>query len=89
MSSIRLGLAEIAITDHVDYGIKYDWSEIDQMPYRQNEADFPSALISIVLRYQVSEIFLFQHFFTNSCSLGYRNLMFVCFFTCLHEIRMV
>lgn len=37
MSSIRLGLAEIAITDHVDYGIKYDWSEIDPMPYRQNE----------------------------------------------------
>lgn len=45
MSSIRLGLAKIAITDHVDYGIKYDWGEIDPMPYRQNEADLPSALI--------------------------------------------
>ena len=45
MSSIRLGLAEIAITDYVDYGIKYDWGEIDPMPYRQNEADLPSALI--------------------------------------------
>lgn len=63
VSSIRLGLAEIAITDHVDYGIKYDWSEIDQMPYRQNEADFPSALISIVLRYQVQEsLFCFSIF---------------------------
>ncbi len=35
--AIRLGLSEIAITDHVDYGIKYDWGEIDPMLYRQNE----------------------------------------------------
>ena len=33
-NAIRLGLSEIAITDHVDYGIKYDWGEIDLMPYR-------------------------------------------------------
>lgn len=36
--AIRLGLTEIAITDHVDYGIKYDWGEVDLMPYRQNES---------------------------------------------------
>lgn len=57
--AIRLGLTEIAITDHVDYGIKYGWGEVDPMPYRQNETDLPSTLISIVLRYQVSGISFF------------------------------
>jgi histidinol-phosphatase (PHP family) len=35
--AIAKGLDEIAITDHVDYGIKYDWDEIDPMPYRGKE----------------------------------------------------
>lgn len=43
--AIAKGLDEIAITDHVDYGIKYDWDEIDPMPYRGNEplanVDYP------------------------------------------------
>ena len=43
--AIAKGLDEIAITDHVDYGIKYDWDEIDPMPCRGNEplanVDYP------------------------------------------------
>ena len=35
--AIAKGLDEIAITDHVDYGIKYDWDEIDPMPYRGSD----------------------------------------------------
>lgn len=81
MSSIRLVLAKIAITDHVDYGIKYDWGEIDPMPYRQNEADLPSALISIVLRYQVSGIsFFVSAFFHKFLQPGLQKLNVCLFF---------
>lgn len=35
--AIAKGIDEIAVTDHVDYGIKYDWDEISPMPYRGSE----------------------------------------------------
>lgn len=43
--AIAKGLDEIAITDHVDYGIKYDWGEVEPMPYRDGDpfanVDYP------------------------------------------------
>lgn len=41
--AIRLGLDEIAITDHVDYGVKYDWDEIRPMPMRRDDPGVPFA----------------------------------------------
>ena len=42
--AIELGLDEICFTDHVDYGIKKDWSE-GNIQYRHNEpmanVDYP------------------------------------------------
>ena len=32
--AIARGIDELCFTDHVDYGIKYDWDEVDPMPYR-------------------------------------------------------
>lgn len=32
--AIEKGIEEICITDHVDYGIKYDWDEVETMVYR-------------------------------------------------------
>lgn len=32
--AIRKEINEICITDHVDYGIKYDWDEVETMEYR-------------------------------------------------------
>lgn len=34
--AIKMGLDEICFTDHVDYGIKYDWDEKIPMIYRDN-----------------------------------------------------
>lgn len=43
--AIKIGLEEICITDHVDYGIKYDWDSVDvndeyYYPYKLN-VDYP------------------------------------------------
>lgn len=32
--AIEKGIEDICITDHVDYGIKYDWDQVDKMIYR-------------------------------------------------------
>lgn len=43
--AIRLGLNEICITDHVDYGIKVDWDSGQEIRYRNGEpfanVDYP------------------------------------------------
>lgn len=44
--AIDLGLDEICLTDHVDYGIKHDWDEGVEIEYRENgeplaNADYP------------------------------------------------
>lgn len=43
--ALRLGLDEICITDHVDYGIKVDWDSGQEIRYRQGEpfanVDYP------------------------------------------------
>ena len=43
--AIRLGLNEICITDHVDYGIKVDWDSGQEIRYRHDEpfanVDYP------------------------------------------------
>ena len=35
--AINLGIQELAITDHVDYGIKNDWDEDKEIIYRGHE----------------------------------------------------
>lgn len=35
--AIEKGIKDIAITDHVDYGIKVDWDEGKDIVYRNNE----------------------------------------------------
>lgn len=43
--AIEKGIKDIAITDHVDYGIKVDWDEGKDIVYRNNEqmtnVDYP------------------------------------------------
>lgn len=43
--AIKKGIDELCITDHVDYGVKYDWDEVEIMPYRGSEpfanVDYP------------------------------------------------
>ena len=43
--AIRLGLEEICFTDHVDYGVKYDWDSGKKIEYRNGEpfanVDYP------------------------------------------------
>ena len=35
--AIKMGINEICFTDHVDYGIKYDWDCGHSIPYRNGE----------------------------------------------------
>ena len=46
--AIRMGMDEICITDHVDYGIKEDWDSGKEIRYRNGEpmanVDYPSYL---------------------------------------------
>ena len=35
--AIKIGINEICFTDHVDYGIKYDWDCSHSIPYRNGE----------------------------------------------------
>ena len=35
MDSIAKGLDEICFTDHVDYGVKNDWDDVDEVKYRE------------------------------------------------------
>lgn len=37
LDAIEKGIEEIAITDHVDYGVKVDWDEGKEIVYRNNE----------------------------------------------------
>lgn len=43
--AIRMGLEEICFTDHVDYGVKYDWDSGKKIEYRNGEpfanVDYP------------------------------------------------
>ncbi len=43
--AIRLGLEEICFTDHVDYGVKWDWDSGQEIKYRNGEplanVDYP------------------------------------------------
>lgn len=57
--AIEMGMEEIAITDHVDYGIKVDWDEGKEIIYRNNEpvanVDYPKwekELMSLQNQYQ-------------------------------------
>ena len=49
--AIALGLDEICLTDHVDYGIKHDWDEPGPMPWRcgapLSNVDYPRYLTRI------------------------------------------
>lgn len=44
--AIRMGMDEICITDHVDYGIKEDWGSGKEIRYRNGEpmanVDYPA-----------------------------------------------
>lgn len=42
--AIAMGLDEICFTDHVDYGIKKDWDEPDEMIYRKGGAGEPDKM---------------------------------------------
>ncbi len=49
--AIRMNLDEICITDHVDYGIKYDWDSGQEIMYRNGETlanvDYPRYIAAI------------------------------------------
>lgn len=49
--AIRIGLDEICFTDHVDYGIKYDWDSGKEIEYRNGEplanVNYPSYMEKI------------------------------------------
>lgn len=46
LQAIDYGVEEICFTEHVDYGVKFDWDEVDEMPYRRNypfaNCDYPA-----------------------------------------------
>ncbi|MCC8098068.1 MAG: PHP domain-containing protein, partial [Eubacterium sp.] len=43
--AVKLGMDEICITDHVDYGVKLDWDSGEKIEYRNGEplanVDYP------------------------------------------------
>lgn len=49
--AIKMGMDEICFTDHVDYGIKYDWDCGHSIPYRNGEpfanVDYPKYISKI------------------------------------------
>lgn len=51
--AITLGLDEICFTDHVDYGIKMDWDEVDEMPYGRGWAGEPEKIPLANVNYPV------------------------------------
>ena len=42
--AISLGLDELCFTDHVDYGVKMDWDEVEKMPCRRGGAGEPEEM---------------------------------------------
>lgn len=51
--AIRLGLDEICFTDHVDYGVKWDWDSGKKIEYRNGEpltnVDYPRYLFDFII----------------------------------------
>lgn len=50
--AIKSGLDEICFTDHVDYGVKWDWDSGHTIEYRNNEplanVDYPEYMKEIL-----------------------------------------
>ena len=58
--AVRMNMDEICITDHVDYGIKYDWDSGQEIIYRNGEplanVDYPRYMTAINdLRYRYAD----------------------------------